>query len=167
MSGANIPNKTTAQALNQKAIEGVDTYFANVKTLTLAGTTYTPTTLKAVLQDEIDGDKAADQIQAQYRQQVVAARLARAKARAARKGLKAYVLGTYGADAVQVLQNLGIPVPKPLGQKTAKSKAQAADKAEATRTARKEAIASIDAPAPSAPSVPVAPAAANVSSLKN
>jgi hypothetical protein len=155
MNRSDRPNKKTALALNQKAIEGIDTYFANVKTLTLAGTSYTPATLKAVLQAEIDADNAVDKVEAQYTQQVVAAQLARSKGRAARKALKAYVLGNYGADAVQMLKDLGIAVPKPKGVKTAESKAQGAEKATATRKARREAIASIGAPAPSAPS-PVA-----------
>jgi hypothetical protein len=156
MKPSSIPNKTTALALNQKAIHGVDKYFAHVKTFTLAGTVYTPASLKAVLQAEIDANKAVDDGQAQLQQQVVAAQLARAKARGARQGLKAYVLGTSGADAVQMLKDLGIPVPKPRGIKSAKSKAEAVDAATATRQAKKEAIASIDAPPPAPPALPAA-----------
>ena len=93
MKTSNVPNKTTVLALNQKAIEGVDKYLATLKTLTVAGTSYTPSsTLTAVLQAEIDGDKAVDDARAQYRQQVVAATLARSNGRAIRKGLKTYVL---------------------------------------------------------------------------
>jgi hypothetical protein len=151
MSSKNTPSKNTALALNQKAIAGVDTYFAHVKTLTLAGTSYTPKDLQAVLQAEIDADKAVDTVQAQYTQQVVAAKLARSKGRAVRKSLKAYVLANYGATAVQMLKDLGIPVPKPLGPRTAQSKAQAADKATATKKAKKEAVEAVDSPAPPAP----------------
>jgi len=158
MPANSVPNKATALALNQKIIEGVDTYFAKVKSLTLAGTAYTPKSLQAVLQAEIDADKATDQSKAQYRQQVAAAQTARSKGRAARKGLKAYVLGNYGADAVQMLENLGISVPKALGVMAAKSRAKAVEKASATRTAHKEAIASVDAPASAAPPAPAAPA---------
>jgi hypothetical protein len=156
MTSSKNPNKTTALALNQKAIEGVEKYFANVKNVTIAGTTYTPAALTATLQAEIDADKAADDGHAQYRQQVVAAQLARSKGRAMRKGLKAYVLSNFGADAVQTLQNFGFPVPKPLGRRSSASKAQAVDKGEATRKAHKEANASVDAPAPSAPAAPAA-----------
>jgi hypothetical protein len=166
MGSGNIPNKTTALALNQKAIEGIGKYFAHVKTLTIAGASVTPKDLQATLQAEIDADKAVDESQAQVRQQVVAATLARSKGRAARKSLKAYVLATSGADAVQMLQDFGIPVPKAAGARTAQSKAQAADKATATRKAHKEAIASVDAPAPSAPSA-TAPAAAPVTPPKS
>jgi hypothetical protein len=157
MTVNSIPNKTAAQVLNLKAIEGVDKYLANVKTLTIAGTDYTPAALKAVLQAEIDGDNAADESRAQYRQQVVAAKLTRSKGRVLRKGLKAHVLSTFGADNVQTLEAFGISVPKPLGPQTSQAKAQASAAAAATRKARKEALASLDAPA--APSVPALAAA--------
>jgi hypothetical protein len=105
----------------------VTKYFAHVKPLTLAGTTYTPATLTAVLEAEIAANKAVDENEAQLRQQVVAAKLARAKALAARTGLKAYILGNSGADAVQMLTDFGIPVPKSRGPRTARSKALAVD----------------------------------------
>ena len=44
-------------------------------------------------------------------EQVATTRLARAKAFAVRQDLKAYVLGAYGAKAVQVLGDFGISVP--------------------------------------------------------
>jgi hypothetical protein len=157
MKTSTIPNKTTVLALNQKAIEGVDKYLATVKSVTIAGTSYTPAALKATLQAEIDANTAADEGHAQYRQQVVAAKLARSKGRALRKGLKAHVLSTFGADAVQTLQNFGFEVPKTPGRKTAKSKAQSALEAEATRTAHEEANASKDAPSPGAPPANVPP----------
>ena len=153
MKTSSIPNKTTALALNQKAIEGVGKYLATVKTVTIAGASYTPATLTAVLQAEIDANKAVDEGRAQFRQQVVAAQLARSKGHAMRKGLKAYVLSNFGSDAVQVLENFGMTVPKPLGRRTAKATAEAVDKSVATRAAHKEAIASVDAPAPKAPAV--------------
>jgi hypothetical protein len=158
MSTKNSPSKNTALALNEKAIEGISTYFAHVKTLTLAGTNYAPKDLQAVLQAEIDANKAVDTAQAQYTQQVVAAKLARSKGRAARKALKAYVLGTSGAASVQMLKDLGIPVPKPLGPKTAESKAQAAGKATATKKAKKAAIGAVASPAPTTPAPVVAAA---------
>jgi hypothetical protein len=48
MSVTRSPNKNTAQALDKKAIQGVDKYFAKVKTMTIAGTSYTPAALNAV-----------------------------------------------------------------------------------------------------------------------
>ncbi len=102
----------------------------------VAGTSYTPASLTAVLQAENDADKTADAGRAQYRQQVVAARLARSKGRALRKGLRTYVLNTFGSDAVQTLEDFGFKPPK-APVRSAKSKAQAVDKAEATRAAHK------------------------------
>jgi hypothetical protein len=67
---------------------------------------------------------------------MVSTREARAKARALRRGLGTYILGTYGEAAVQMLQDFGIPVPKPKGKKTAQAKAEAVVKAKATRAAR-------------------------------
>ena len=111
-----LTNKNAAQSLDQKAMSGVDKYFSHVKSITIAGTSFTPTTLKAVLQAEIDANQAVDETEAQLRQQVVAAKLARAKAQATRAGLKAYVLGTSGADAVQMLKDFGIPVLEAQGR---------------------------------------------------
>jgi regulator of protease activity HflC (stomatin/prohibitin superfamily) len=152
-------SKTTAQALDLKAIEGVDKYLGSVTQVSLSGTTYTPTALKAVLQGEIDADKAVDLARAQYKQQVVSAKGARAKARALRNALRSYVLSTFGADAVQTLEGFGFAVPKPRGPKTAKAKAEGTAAALATRHAKKEAIANV-AHAPSTPA-PAAPPAAS------
>ena len=160
------PNKKTALALNQQAIQGIDKYFAHVKTLTIAGTAYSPASLKATLQAEIDAENSVTEGQAQYKQQVVAARVARSKGRATRKLIKAYVLTNFGAENVQTLGNFGIPVPKTPGKRTAKSKAQAADKAAATRKAHEEAIASVDAGVSAAPA-PAVPVAASVTPLKS
>ncbi len=150
MRRSSIPNKTTALAQNQKAIDGVEKYLAHTKTLVVAGTSYTPASLTAVLQAEIDGDKTADAGHAQYRQQVVAARLARSKGRALRKGLKTYILSTFGSDAVQALEDFGFSPPK-TPTRTAKSKAQAVDKAETTRAAHKEMNGAQVPPVPALP----------------
>lgn len=159
MKTSSIPNKATALAQNQQILEGIDTYLAHVKQVTIAGDTYTPADLKAALQAEIDAEKSVTTGKAQYKQQVVAARLARLKGRATRKLVKTYVLASFGAANVQTLETFGIPVPKPLGPRTAQAKAEASADAAATRKAHKEAIASIDAPAPASPGAAVTPAA--------
>ena len=76
-----------------------------------------------------------DALRSQLAQSVAAASTARTSARATRKALKAYVLGNYGAAAVQMLTDLGLPVPK-AGQAKASTKAVAVVKAAATRKAR-------------------------------
>jgi hypothetical protein len=157
MGKQNLPSTHTALVLDQKIIEGVDKYFAKVKTLTLAGTVYTPRSLKAVLEAEIEATKSLDAAKAQMRQHVADANVARVKARDARRDLRAYILGNFGAKALAMLQDFGMTVPKPAGRKTVASKAEAASKATATRKARKAA----EATAPSTPAVQPAPAAAH------
>jgi hypothetical protein len=129
-------NKTTAQALSQKAIEGVDKHFAKGKTMTIAGTDYTPATLKAVLQADIDATKVVEASQAQLKEQQATAAAAQAKASTMRKELKAHVLSTYGAQAVAMLGDFGMQAPKAPGPKTTAAKAKAAAQAVATRKAR-------------------------------
>ena len=136
MGTNSIPNKNTALALNQSVIEGVDKHFAKVKTLTLAGASYTPTTLKALLQAEIDGIKSIDVGRAQVKEQVATHRETQAKAYEARAALRAYILGTAGAKAVGMLQDFGMSAPKPKGRKTVAVKAEAITKSLATREAR-------------------------------
>ena len=150
MGLSNTPSKTTALALNQKAIKGVDKYLSHTKQLVVGGKTYTPASLKAVLQAEIDRDNAVDESRAQLRQQVVAAGLARANARAIRKWLKTYLLSNFGPDAVQTVEDFGMTVPK-TPKRSAKSKAAAVDKAAVTRAAHEGQGSTQVAPAPSAP----------------
>ena len=137
MSVTRSPNKNTAQALDKKAIQGVDKYFAKVKTMTIAGTSYTPAALNAVFQAEIDALEALDTSHTQYQQQVSDTREARAKAVATRAGLRAYVLATYGAAAVQMLGDFGMSSPKSKGPRTAQAKADGVAKGQDTRKARK------------------------------
>jgi hypothetical protein len=136
MSNSNIPNKTTALALNNKISDGVDKYFSKVKSLTVGGTTFTPKSLVAVLNAENDASSAVDSTRAQLGDQVVTHRTAKAKAKALRSALKVFILGTYGKEAVQMLGDFGMSVPKATGKRTVETKAQAVAQAKATREAR-------------------------------
>jgi predicted Fe-Mo cluster-binding NifX family protein len=129
------PNKNTALATDQKAIQGVGKHFAKVKTLTLAGASYTPASLKALFQAEIEANNALDASRAQMKEQVATTRATRAKATVARKGLRAYILGNYGASAVAMLEDFGMSPPKAPGPKTVTAKAEAVVTATATREA--------------------------------
>ena len=129
-------NKNTVLANNQRVSDGVNKHLAKVKNLTLAGVPYTAASLKATFAAETDANNALDQSRAQLKEQVATARTARAKASAARKALKAYVLGNFGAQAVSVLEDFGLTPPKTPGPKTPLAKAQAAARAKATRQAR-------------------------------
>ena len=67
-------------------------------------------------------------------------RALREKTRELRALLRSYVITTFGAEALQVLGDFGMRVPKPRGPQTAAEKAKAASKAAATRKARREAL---------------------------
>ena len=157
MSKHNLPNKTTALALDQKVLDGVDKYFAKVKTLTVAGTVYTPKALKAVLQADIDAIRSLDSLKAQLAQQVVDADAARAKARDVRRNLKTHILGTYGASALTMLHDFGMNPPKPLGHQKVLVRAAGIMKAAVTRKAHRTMVEAV-VPAP------IAPAATNTPS---
>jgi hypothetical protein len=156
--GSTKTDKNTALATNQKAISGVGKHFAKVKNVTLAGVSYTPGALKGLFQDEIDANNVLDASRAQMSEQVQAAKVARAKANAARKGLRAYVLGNYGANAVKVLEDFGMSPPKAGGPKTAEGRALAAAKSAATRKAKRKAAAEAVTAAPSTAAGATAPA---------
>ena len=49
--------------------------------------------------------------------------------------LRNWILSTHGGDAVRMLEDFGMALPKPKGKRTAKAKAEAVVKAEATRNA--------------------------------
>ena len=136
MGKTNVPNKTTALALNKKISEGVDKYFSKVKSLTVGGTTYTPKSLLAVLNAENDASSAVDSTRAQLDAQVVTHRSAKVTAAALRSALKTYILGTYGKKAVQMLGDFGMRVPKAPGARTVDEKSKAVAKTLATRAAR-------------------------------
>ncbi len=136
MSNSNVPNKTTALALNQKISEGVDKYFSKVKSLTVGGDTYTAKSLMAVLNAENDAASAVDSTRAQLENEVATHRTAKAQAAALRSALKVYILGNYGKKAVQMLGDFGMSAPKATGKRTVEAKAKAVAQNLATREAR-------------------------------
>ena len=143
MSRTKQPNKKTALGLDQKAIAAVGKYFANVTKVTLLGTDYTAPTLMGAFQAEVDAVNALDAGQAQMKQQVATTLGVRVKTRALRAALRKFILGAYGATAVQMLEDFGMSLPKNTGPKTAEAKAKAAAKAKATREARKAALLAV------------------------
>lgn len=136
MSNETYPNKNTALVLDQQNITGIDKYLASLVTLSLAGNNITPALLKAVFQGDIDATLAVDATEAELKQLRAKQKQARKAAITSRKDLKSYILGNYGATAVQMLKDFGFSEPKPRGVKTVASKAQAIAQAKATRTAR-------------------------------
>jgi hypothetical protein len=131
-----IPNNVTAIALSQKNQAGVTKYFTALPTLMLAGVTTTPAKINAVFQADIDTTTALEAAEADVSQKRAAQKAARAAAIAERADLKAYILGNYGEQAVQMLADFGFEPPKPKGAKTVAAKAQAVAQSKATRAAR-------------------------------
>jgi hypothetical protein len=130
------PNKPTAKDLDAKAIQGTDKHLSSGTSLTLVGSAFTPASLKAVFQADIDAVNAADAARAHWRQEVAVQRTTRTNTRAVRKALKSYLLGTFGPAAVGVLGDFGFTPPKAPGKKTVAAKSQGLVKAAATRAAR-------------------------------
>jgi len=135
MANANL-NNVTAIALSQKNQAGVTKYFTALPTLMLAGVTTTAVKINAVFQADIDATTALDAAEADVSQKRAAQKAARAAAIAERSDLKAYILGNYGEQAVQMLADFGFDPPKPRGAQTVASKAQAVAQGKATRAAR-------------------------------
>ncbi|MGD0524252.1 MAG: hypothetical protein ABSE49_03860 [Polyangiaceae bacterium] len=106
MSGSTV-NNVTAIALSQKNQAGVTKYFTALPTLMLAGVSTTPAKINAVFQVDIDASTALGAAEADVKQKRATQKAARAAAIAERADLKAYILGTYGEQAVQMLVDFG------------------------------------------------------------
>ena len=143
------PNRVTAVVIDQKIIAGVDKYLSTIAKLTVGGTDFTPATLKAKLQSEIDAETALDALKAQCKQVVANTKAVRKQLRALRASLKKYILGSYGAEAVQMLADFGMNVPKNVGPRTVEAKAESHKKAAITRAAKEKALASVSSASPS------------------
>lgn len=157
-------NKTTATALDQKAIAGIQKYFASMKSIVLGGTTYTPATLKAAFQAEVDAIAALDTAKAQLKQHVADTTETRENTQALRSLLGSYLLASNGAGDVQMLADFGLNTPKSRGPRTAEAKAQAQAKARTTREAKKAALKNASASLAAGPATPpVVATAASVS----
>jgi len=163
MSG-NTLNNVNAIALSQKNQAGVTKYFTALPTLMLAGVVTTPKAINAVFQADIDATAALDTAEADVKQKRTAQKAARAAALAERSDLKAYIIATYGEQAVQMLADFGFDPPKPKGAKTVAAKAQAVAQAKATRAARgtkgvkqKAGIKGVVATPATEPATPAAP----------
>ncbi|HEY3819635.1 MAG TPA: hypothetical protein VGL81_20845 [Polyangiaceae bacterium] len=130
------PDNVTAIALSQKNQAGVLKYLTALPTLLLAGVVTTPAKVNAVFQADIDTSTALDAAESDVKQKRVLQKAARSAAIAQRSDLKAYIIGNYGEQAVQMLTDFGFDPPKPRGAQTVASKAQAVAQGKATRAAR-------------------------------
>ncbi len=149
-------NKPTRKDLDQKVMDGVDLHLASMPTLTINGEQFTPATLKAVFQSDIDAMGKTDATRAQLKAEVQVAKAARQRATLVRKALKAFLIGQFGPGAVQLLQDFGFAAPKAPGPKTAKEKAAATAKSVATKARVRTAVATAKAGTPEPAPVPAA-----------
>lgn len=134
-------DKPTRKDLDQKVMDGVDLHLATLATLTVSGEQFTPATLKAVFQSDIDAMGKTDATRAQLKAEVQVAKAARQRATVVRKALKALLIGQFGPGAVQLLEDFGFVAPKAPGPKTTKKKAEATAKSVATKARVRTAVA--------------------------
>jgi hypothetical protein len=140
MSDNKEPKTLDVKDVDRKIIRALPKYFAPGTTLTIHGTDYTPSSLAALFQQELDDLEALRSARARLKQMVADSLRARRKTRKVREGLRSYVVTVHGPEALKVLGDFGIPVPKKPGPKTAEVKAEAVAKGQATRKAREEAL---------------------------
>ncbi len=106
------PDKATAVSADQAVIAGVDKYFASAQPVRLGGTAFTPAGLKAVFQAEIDALRELTELRAALAQKVADTAVIRDYAFSMRAALRTYILTVYGPDALQMVGDFGMTVPK-------------------------------------------------------
>jgi hypothetical protein len=147
-------NKATHTEQDTKAMAGVDLHLASAGTMIIGGEQFTPATLKAVFQADLDATSNSDAAKTTLKLKVQTAQAARQRTATVRKNLKVYLVGQNGPNAVQVLEDFGFTVPKPPGPKTVEAKALGQAKAQSTRLKQRAAKAAVEAPPP--PATPAA-----------
>jgi hypothetical protein len=128
------PNRAMLQAKMVAAIAGVKKDLQNASNLSLAGTTYTPTTLATFLQSVIDAGNAADTARASWLAAAEAAATLAKSGTEVLTSLKQYVSNTFGKTSTQ-LTDFGF-APRKTATLSPEEKVAAAAKREATRKAR-------------------------------
>ena len=150
------PTNAESIALCQKNMAGVTKYLTALPLIMMGGVQTTAPKINVVFQADIDATNALAEAEADVKQKRIAQKAARAAAVAERKQLKSFVIGNYGPQAVQMLEDCGFDPPKPPGMKTVASKAAAVASAAATRAAggakakKAKATATAADPAPAA-----------------
>ena len=127
-------NRATTQALDGQIILGIKKALQTVTSLPLGGDTYTPKSLTAFLQSRIDGANAVAVAKANWLNAATAYDALNTTATLVVRGLRQYVMNTFGKTAPQ-LADFGFVPPKTATQ-TPEQKAAAVAKRAATRKAR-------------------------------
>ena len=140
---------TSESARVTSAIAGIQKYFPTTASLVLAGTSYTPTELVALLQAFANAVTALAALHAQLKGNVGTVRGQRKQVQKVLQALQSYVDNLFGSDPSK-LADFGFK-PRKAGVESAATKAASAAKAKATRAAKKNALATVAKPAPTAP----------------
>jgi hypothetical protein len=127
------PNRPTQQDRNRKAIAATQKYLTKIATVLVAGVSYTPAEIIALLQKDIDVADAATGARNALLVAAAAARDQRARMTAFRTGFRAFLENMF-TDPGTVAE-FGF-TPRTRRAPTAETKAAAVDKRNATRAAR-------------------------------
>jgi hypothetical protein len=158
--------KATRQNQLRQVLSGFDKHFQNVGSLTLGGAVFTPATLKALIQGDIDASDASVKAKANFSSAVQVERNSHSKVGPVLRFLKAYVIAQFGdtQDASTTLADFGY-TPRKSTKKTVATKSVAVAKTKATRALlhtagpkQKAKVKSTATATPAAPSPTPAPA---------
>jgi hypothetical protein len=127
-------NRTTTQARDGQVIVGIDKNLQNVSSLPLAGSTYTMTALKQLIQSRIDAANTVVNAKANWHDASTKYKALNTHVTQLVRALRQYVIDAFGASS-PVLADFGFTPPKKQGL-TPEQKVARALKAAATRKAR-------------------------------
>ncbi len=127
-------NKATRQNRLRQVISGFDKHFPGVASVTLGGVVYTPATLTALIQGDINASDASVQAKANLASVVQVERNSHAKVDPVLRFLKANVIAQFGdtLDASSTLADFGY-TPRKSPKTTVATKSEALAKTKATR----------------------------------
>ena len=128
-------NQTTELVRVKQAIVGISKHLGGAATLLLAGQTFTPTSLVALLQAFVDEATAIDTAKASLRDLFLKERDDAKSLRRVLQALRSYVVALYGNDAAAILADFGFTPHKAPAVKP-ETRVVAAAKNVATRKAR-------------------------------
>jgi hypothetical protein len=128
-----VPNKPTRQEADRLLIEGITSKLSTVTTVSIDGTSYTPSQIVTLLQAEIDATDAVGPAHAAWLAAVDAQRAATNKLTTIKSALRSFVVNMFGTTS-SVLVEFGYT--KQAQKPTAITKVAAVDKRNTTRKAR-------------------------------
>jgi hypothetical protein len=135
--GTSKASKTNRAARVQKVVAGLQKYFLNLPSILIGNVSYTPTDLIQLLATDVAADTLTTSDRAKLTADAEAARSTHQKIDPILRLLKMFVVAQFtdDPDAADKLGDFGYS-PRKVPTRTAAAKAQAAQKADATRVAR-------------------------------